>query len=580
MRSKLGLIVGLVPALLLACTGKVDDGTRRAVDLNGDGIPDAPPPIGANNLGGSGVNGGRAGAGASPSMGGNGATLPPGAGMLPAPTLRRLTLAQYQNSVRDLLGVEADVSGLTAIPPLNGLLSIGASTVTLPQVDIEAFDALADKLAAQVFSDATARQKLTGCDAMQSACADGFVTSFGRRVFRRPLTDDERTRYLALLHRAVEMTTDGWLGLRVMTSALLQSPNFLYREEIGAADAGSPARRLLTDYELASRLSFFLWNTTPDPALLDAAESGALASSSGLAEQVDRLLASPRAADAIESLFADYLRLDALDSLVKLPNVYPQATPALAVAMKEETLRSLRAQLFERAGDFREIFTTTKTFANGDLAKLYGLRAPTGTAFSEVELPATGPRAGLLTQASFLATHAHPGRTSPTIRGKFIRENLLCQGIPAPPDNVDTTLPDTSTAKTIRDKLARHRADVACAGCHNLMDPLGLALEEFDGIGAHRTMENGVAIDASGELDGVTFTGARGLGDALAGSPVVSECFVRTVLRYARGTVEDGSEGGLIMTLHTAFTSAGYRLPALMEQIATDPSFRQVGALQ
>ncbi len=577
MRPNLSPIAGLASMLLVACTGKVDDGSRR--DLNGDGIPDAPPPIGAGNLAGAGATAGVAGAG-SPNGAGGAAAVPVAPGMLPAPTLRRLTVEQYQNAVRDLLGVEADVSGLTAVPPLNGLLSIGASTVTLPQVDIEAFDVLADKLAGQVFGDSTAREKLTGCDAMQTACADGFVASFGRRAFRRPLTDDERTRYLSLLHRAVDMTKDGWLGLRVATSAMLQSPNFLYREEIGQADPSNPARRVLTAYELASRLSFILWNSTPDPMLLDAAESGALATPAGLATQVDRLLGSPRAAEASESLFADYLRLDALDSMVKLPEVFPQATPALASAMKEETLRTLRTHLVERGGDFREVFTTTKTFANGDLAKLYGLRQPTGTTFSEVELPAMGPRAGLLTHASFLATHAHPGRTSPTIRGKFIRENVLCQSIPPPPNDVDTTLPDTSTARTIRDKLARHRADAACAGCHNLMDPLGLALEQFDGIGAHRTMENDVTIDASGELDGVMFDGARGLGNALAASPIVSECFVRTVLRYARGTVEDGSEGALITNLHTAFTGMGYRLPALMKQIATDPSFRQVGALQ
>jgi hypothetical protein len=564
-------------AWLMACSGDIERprGAQGALPpgSNGWGV-NGPGGLGPNAPG-SNPNGVPPGS----NVPGAGAPGTPGAVKAPAATLRRLTLAQYQNSVRDLLAVEADVSKLSPLGPLNGLHAIAASALALPEKDIEVFEGLADKLAAQVFSDATARTKLVGCDAAQSACAEGFVATFGRRVFRRPMTDDERTRYVELLRTATQMTSDAWLGLRVVTSAFLQSPGFLYREELGAPDPADPARRVLTDFELASRLSFFIWNTTPDAALLDAAASGMLATEAGLRSQAERLLASARAADAVEELFTDYLQLDALDDLVKLPEVYPLATPTLGAAMKTETLRTLRTVFFERDTDFRTVFTNPITFVDAELAELYGVRAPSGSAFAEVTLPASGERAGLLTQASFLATHAHPGRTSPTRRGKFIRESMMCQSIPAPPPDVNTALPEMTASRTLREKLAAHRADPACAGCHELMDPIGLALERFDGIGEFRQTDNGAQIDASGELDGARFTDARGLGMALSQNAGVTACFTRTLLRYARGALEDPSEAALIEALHGEFAAAQYRMSDLMLAITTQTAFRSMGAL-
>ena len=557
---------------LAACSGTIEHprtGTRGG-----------PPFNAANGIGTGGASGALPGTtGSANNTAGSGANPGAGAIVQPAPTLRRLTLAQYRNCVRDLLGVEADVSKLSVLPPSSGLRAIAASSLALPEKDVEELDSLADALSAQVFSDAGARAKLVGCEPAQGTCAADFVSAFGRRAFRRPLRADESTRYLALLRTATEMTQDPWLGLRVVISALLESPGFLYREELGVPDPSDPARRVLTGYELASRLSFFVWNSTPDPALLDAAGAGSLDQPAGLQAQAQRLLQSPRAADAIEELFADYLQLDALDDLVKLPDVFPQATPTLAAAMKTETLRSLRTLLFERALDFRSAFTTTTTFVDPELAQLYGLPRQSGSGVREVQLPADGARAGLLTQASFLATHAHPGRTSPTKRGKFVRENLMCQSIPPPPPDVNTTLPETGSARTLREKLEAHRANPACASCHTQMDPIGLALERFDGIGAYRESENGATIDASGELDGAQFSDARGLGSALAANPNVTSCFARTLLRYARGALEDPSEAGLIAALDAAFAAHQFHVPELMLSIATDPAFRTVGEL-
>jgi hypothetical protein len=513
-------------------------------------------------------------------MGGAGAPSTGKPGYAPSPTLRRLTLSQYENSVRDLLGVQADVSKLTPLTPLNGLRAIAASTLALPERDVETFHNLADTLTAQVFSEPTARQKLVGCDAKQAACREQFLLTLGRRAFRRPLSSDERTRYVALLEKAATSTGDGWLGLQVVTGALLQSPHMLYRVELGEVDPKDKAQRRLTDLELASRLSYFLWNSTPDAELLDAAETGKLATSDGIAVQAKRLLASPRASEAIDELFSDYLQLGGLDALTKLPETYPSATPTLAAALRTETLMTLRELVFKRALDFREVFTTPKTFVNGELAKLYGVRTSSADKFTEIDLPGDGPRAGLLLQGSFLALHAHPTRSSPTLRGKFIRESLLCQSIPPPPNNVETTLPDTAGAKTAREKLAAHRENAACAGCHAMMDPMGLALEHFDGIGAYRQSENGLNIDASGELDGTAFEDARGLATALAEHPDLASCFVKTVLRYARGAIERSEEeNGSIAKLDARFAALGHKLPELLLTIATDSSFRYVGAL-
>jgi hypothetical protein len=493
--------------------------------------------------------------------------------------LRRLTPEQYQNSVRDLLGVELDVAQLTAIPPLHGLEAIGASSIALPERDIEVFGTLAESASAALFDDAERRDQLVGCDGSQLECARQFVTAFGRRVFRRPLAGDERERYLALLDEARAATEgDGWLALRVVVGALLQSPHFLYRAELGEPDPEDATRRKLTSHELASRLSFFLWNSTPDEALLAAADRGDPAL---LADEAERLLASPRAGDAAEQLFSDYLRLSALDHLEKLPDAFPQLTPTLPLAMKRETLLTLRALLFEERRPFRDVFTSTDTFVDAELAALYDVSLPDGVSgFAAVALPADGPRAGLLMQASFLATHAHPGTTSPTRRGKFIRESLLCHGIPPPPDDVDTSLDQGSGGGlTQRERLARHAEDVTCAGCHKLMDPLGLSLESFDALGAYRETDHGLALDTRGELDGAQFDDARGLAEALAEHPDTASCIVRTVLRYARGTLETRDEEALIEALGSNFEAAGQRVPDLMLDIAKNAAFGRVGAL-
>jgi hypothetical protein len=278
----------------------------------------------------------------------------------------------------------------------------------------------------------------------------------------------------------------------------------------------------------------------------------------------------------MESLFDDYLDLGSLGSLEKQPAAFPAFTPTLALAMREETLLGLRRAASSQV-DFRTVFNSTKTFVNEELARLYGISGVTGSSFVEVELPAASGRRGLLGQASLLSVNAHASVSSPTLRGKFVRQILLCQGIPAPPPNVDTTLPDVSEAATARERFTVHRTDPNCSSCHQLMDPIGLGLENFDAIGQYRSTENGQTIDASGELDGTAFQGPGPLADALSQHPGLPECLSRTVFRYAWGRLESQADEAFVGALTASFAAERYRFSSLLQGAVNAPEFVNVG---
>lgn len=529
-----------------------------------------------------------AGPGASAGTAGNGAQVAPPGGELPqevtgeqfsSPSLRQLTTVQYKNSLRDLFGDAVTLpSNLEPDTALSGLYAIGASTVALSARSTELFETAARDITTQIFSDATKRQSLLGCDPTQQSCLESFVSTFGRRAWRRPLAADEVTKYVTLAQSGQTASGDAWQGASLIVSAMLQSPNFLYRVEIGTIDAAQPTRRWLDSFEVASRLSYLLWSSTPDDTLLDAAASGTLTDPTLIATQAQRLLNDTRAQAAVENFFAEYLGLNNLQAAQKLPEAYPAFTPSLRSAMQQETLLTLRTLAFDEGTDFRSLLTSHTTFVNTELAELYGMPAPNGDGMGRTTLAADSPRVGLLGQASLLTMYSHASTSSPTQRGKFVREILLCQSIPAPPPNVNTTLPDTAGAVTKREKLAIH-AEGSCAACHSLMDPIGLALENFDGIGAYRETDNGAPIDASGELDGVAFADAAGLGQVLSQHARFPECVARTLYRYSMGHLEEPGEEPAITSLVGSFSTSGYKLKDLLLATAQLPGFRYVGAL-
>jgi hypothetical protein len=261
--------------------------------------------------------------------------------------------------------------------------------------------------------------------------------------------------------------------------------------------------------------------------------------------------------------------------------IYPKFTFKVAEDAQEQTLRTIVDHLLTRRGDYRDLFTTRRTFLTPLLGSIYGVPAPRSddVAWSAYEFPEGDPRSGILTEASFVALHSHPGRSSPTLRGKALREVFLCQHVPDPPANVnfaavqDTGDPDLRTSRA---RLAAHRTQPSCAGCHRLMDPMGLAMENFDSAGGFRTAENGVPIDTSGELDGMAFFDPAGLAAAVRDNPATPACLVDRVFSYAAGRPPAKSEAQWIMALNRSFAADGYRLPDLLRRIATSAEFYRV----
>jgi hypothetical protein len=508
-------------------------------------------------------------------------TTPPPAEFKPAPAgLRRLTLAQYRNSIADLLGpgvtVPADFEPDTA---LSGFNSIGAAVLSLSPHIVEQFETAALAIAHQALSDTANRATLVGCNppattATDDTCVSAFITKFGRRAWRRPLTADEVSAYVKLVSGIQTQMKSFFGGLEYGLAGLLESPHFLYREELGAPIAGNATSLAFDDHELATRLAFFLWNTTPDDALLDAADARQLTQGTGFQTQVARLVASPKAVAGTRTFFQEYYRLDDLDELPQLPSIFPQKTDTLGPAMREETLRFL-AELTGPTGDMRSLFDSPTTFVNGELARLYGIAGVTGPDFVKTTLPATGLRVGYLGQGSFLALNAHSNIGSPTYRGKFIREMLMCQSVPPPPMNVPPLPEDAAgtAPQTMRQKLAVHRAVEPCKTCHTLMDPIGLAYENFDGIGASRTMDAGQVIDASGDLDGKPFKNARELATLLHDHPRVMDCLARNIYRYAVGHVETNGEEPAVLQIAQGFKDGKFQYPALVSSVVKSAGF-------
>ncbi len=503
-----------------------------------------------------------------------------------APMLRRLTTAQYENTVRDLLG--ADIVLPASLEPdaaEAGLLSVGAATASVSSLGVERYEDAALLLADQVADEPARYAAVVPCTptAVDDAlCADTFVREFGRRAWRRPLSDAEAARLASVVTLTGAEAGSFVEGVRYGLAAVLQSPHFLYRREHGAPDAEDATVRLLTEWELATRLSYLLWATTPDDTLLDAAAAGDLQTDEGLRAQADRLLADPRARTGVRALFTELFELDALDTLTKDPEVFTHASADLGPAAREETLRVIERLVFDgdTPSDFRDLLTTQTTFVDPRLAALYRLGAPDPVGFGEVWLDEDGGRRGLLGQASTLMLHAHATRSSATLRGEFIRKTLLCQAIAAPPADVDTSIPEAdATSPTLRDRLRTHLSDPTCASCHRLTDPIGLGLENFDGIGRWRETENDVTIDPSGDLDGMIFADAWTLGALVRNHDNLGPCFTDHLYRYAMGHPIDDGEEELVDWIAEGFAGSGHDWRTLLVDLVMSPAFRRAGAL-
>jgi hypothetical protein len=425
-------------------------------------------------------------------------------------------------------------------------------------------------------------------DRADDACARLFFEQAGRHLYRRPLTEAELALWVGVAGSAAAAHTDFYAGLGTGLANLMVSLPFLFRQETGSLDPDEPGLFRTDPYTTAARLSFFLWNAPPDATLLDAAADGALSSGKGIARQADRLLASPRLEAGVRAFFTDMFRFSEFDRLSKDHVIYPKFTGQSAKDASEQTLRTVVGVLLKDHADYRDLFTTRKTFLTPTLGALYGVPVVQVAALGAPEpwtphdYPAGDPRAGILTHASFVALHSHPGRSSPTLRGKALREIFLCQAVPAPPGNVNFDIAqDTHNPvyKTARERLTAHRTDPTCAGCHRLLDPVGLALETFDSAAGLRTTENDQPIDTSGDLDGIAFADSSGLGKAVGENPATTACLVRRLASYALGRTLESGDSDWIKALDAGFESDRYRVPELIRRIVTSESFYRISPL-
>lgn len=505
---------------------------------------------------------------------------------------RRLSPEQYRTIIHDVFGPTVDLGGRFE-PDLRveGLLAVGASKVSVSPAGMEQYDAMARSIASQVL-DERHRDLMLACKPNNVAepddgCAGQFLAEVGRLLFRRPLTQEEGRAYIKAAHDATTTVGDFYTGLSLSLAAMLESPQFVFRQDVLEPDPDHDGEYRLDAYSKASRLSFFLWNSAPDLPLLEAAERGELHTRKGMDRQVERMLASPRLEAGVRAFFADMLMFSEFETLTKDNVIYPKFNPRVAADSQEQTLRTIVDLVLTQRGDYRDLFTTRKTFMTQALASIYRVPlvkdSPNGSPdqWQPYEFAADDPRAGILMQTSFVTLHSHPGRGSPTLRGAALRKVMMCQKIPAAPADVNFAIvqdTDNPEYKTARDRLTAHRTNAACAGCHKVMDPMGLALENFDGGGEWRAMENGVVIDTSGELDGVHFNDGVGLGKAVRDNPATASCLVDRLTAYALGRVIAPGEKPWVKDLKQTFTDEGYVLPDLMRQISTSEEFYRAAA--
>jgi hypothetical protein len=491
----------------------------------------------------------------------------------PTVALRRLTHSQYNNTVRDLLDDRSLPAG--QFPPedfVNGFKNQYDSENLSPLLQ-DAYSAAAEKLAANAFRRNARR--LVACDP-SPACRAEFIRNFGLKAFRRPLDPAEIVRYEKLFQKQPSFLA----GAQLVVEAMLQSPNFLFRLE-------DTSRAEWRPYAAASRLSYALFDSMPDDALFAAAARGDLDTPAGVEKAARRMIDDAKARQALDEFVAQWLRFDRVLTATRERRAFPNFTPDTAIAMTEEARRFV-SDLVWNGRNFTELFTAPYGFPNGDLARIYGVEPP-AMDYERVAFPPGAERAGLLGQGLFLTLTSKPDDTSPTARGLFVREQFLCQHVADPPPGVNTNLPPVSEAKPVtnRQRLSIHTTEKTCAGCHNLVDPIGFGFEKYDAIGQRReklkltfgqsfgesqnrnrnvsTVE--LDLDTTGQVAGLPnsqFTSPKELGTVLAASPQCQECVVKQYFRYIAGRTETPGDRPLIRGVFEDFRRSGFQFKEMI----------------
>jgi len=478
--------------------------------------------------------------------------------------IRRLTRDEYGNTVRDLLHVDGDYASKLPSDPVTGGFDNNAGALTVSTL-------FADKLRtnAEDIAKAVDLQTIVPCTpaaGKEADCAATFVRTFGERAFRRPLTDAEAARTMAL-YTQVAAGEGHEAGVRAVVNAALVSPSFLYTTELGETKDGGWDE--LTPWEIASELSYLFTRSMPDQALFDAARDGSLAKKDVIAAQAARLVALPSSRQAFARFVSQWLDLDKINQAVKDEKTYPNFDAALRTDLVDETVSLYDRVARDEQGSFKDLLTATSTQVTARVAQFYGLpAAPDGQL-----RPVADGRVGILTHGSILATQATPSSASPVRRGKLVRERFFCMPLAPPPPGVAAQLPPVDPSLPNRARFTEHSKNPACASCHKQMDPIGFGFEGFDGAG--KPVANA---DVSGEIlmtqgtDG-PFHGVVDLQAKLAASAEVQECFVHQVLRFAYGIDDQGAAADAAKKIAGAFAANGTKLRALLVAFTQEDHF-------
>jgi hypothetical protein len=563
------LALTLSVAALAACTGQVD-GTS----------PMTQPTPGGGGSSTTTTTGGTTGVG--------GGTLPPQTCKVAttrAP-MRRLSRFEYNNTARDLLKDTSNPANALLSEELGNGFGNDADSQEVVATLVQDYVSVAEKMAAT----ATASDKigmLAPCAtqvkdaASEAACAKTIAETFTPKAWRRPLAPGEADG-LVTLFTGIRVGNDFATSVAAMLEAIFQSPEFLYRPEFGVSVAGRTDVKQPTGDEMASRLSFLFWASTPDDALRAAAAAGELSHPDGIRKQAQRLLADPKARDVVRFFFDKLLPIESLSQLERDKTLFPGFSGKIGSLLRTETQTFLENEIFGGPGTWPGVLTAKYTYLNQELAAFYGITGVTGDTFQKVALDPSTHRGGLLTQAGVLAGPIHTNNSNPVVRGSFIVQKLMCQPIPKPGEDIaaKVTPPDPNSAATARQRFTTHSSDPVCRGCHVNMDPFGFALENFDPVGQWRDQENGVTIDASGDAPILgKFNGALEVQAQLATSEQAQKCFASHWMNFGYGRTLTDAEACGVESVLNKFKESNYNVQELLLALTQSDAFLTLPAV-
>lgn len=577
--------------LTVACSGGLgspgpddekldDDGTVVVIDpVTGKPVVVDKPAGGSSSDGGGGGTGtggpndpdhATGGAGTDPGSDPSVPATPLSDCDTPGPRLiRRLTGRQYENTLKDLLGDGIPVEEVLSDPAVHGF-HVDADAARVTDLTAELLMSYAERVTASTMESEP--WKLANCNNHDAGCHEQVIREFGRRAFRADVTPEQMQTYLELF--AGESSFEA--GLHVVVSTMLQSPYLLYRRELGEPDPSAPGRYRLTPYEVASELSYMLTDSPPNAQLLDRAAQGRLSTREDIDQAAHELLGQEKAKQGLAEFVHGWLEVDNLFKKAKSTELF-ELTDPLRQAMLDETSQFF-LEIFNSGGTIGDLYGADFTMLNQPLAAFYGLDgAHSPDSFTRVALDGRRP-SGVLGHASLLTQHSLPDNSSPVQRGVVVRERILCQELPPVPENLDTSLDESGTFVNNRDRYQKHSADPGCRKCHQSMDPIGFAFEEYDAFGRYRQEEGGLPVDASGELDGVVggpviLDGVQSLNDYLARSDEARSCLIEYWSYYAYGRTDWPAHECNHDSIRAEAAQGGYTLKDTLLSIIHAPHF-------